>query len=235
MRFSLGLHPYLSSNFLNITGNLSVNSAVGLDAPLASRSGTEDLRIDAERHRARSLFPSLATGSRRDLVGGGRQRLAPGGLSREARRSYRRGGLQLPAAGLVARFKGASDRTALVDDFPDIDPAAVRLALLRLLQTDERHLDVLLAEPRDELQFHIATNLTLRETILKLAVSQPEDGQALRKRLATNQQFVGRASRILRKLEKSVVRRCQRFRSRKEHKNGWLVCIEHEFRWPVPL
>jgi thermitase len=108
-----------------------------------------------------------------------------------------------PAGGVRALHASpapANDSTALLDYFPEADPTEVHLALLRLLQTDERQLGTLLEQYGDELQFHIATNPAVRDTIIQLASSAPEKVQALRKRLATDPQFVSQASKGLQKL-----------------------------------
>ena len=90
-----------------------------------------------------------------------------------------------------------------IDYFPDADPTAVHLALLRLLQTDERHLGPLLEQISDELQFHLAINSTVRNTIRQLASASPEGVQALRKHLAADSQFANQASNGLQKLVQS--------------------------------
>ncbi|HMN28535.1 MAG TPA: S8 family serine peptidase [Caldilineaceae bacterium] len=108
-----------------------------------------------------------------------------------------------PAGGVRAQRASpapADDSSALLDYFPDADPTAVHLALLRLLQTDERQLAPLLAEHGDELQFHLATNPVVRDTIRQLASAGAERVQVLRQQLATDPQFVSEASKELQQL-----------------------------------
>ena len=110
-----------------------------------------------------------------------------------------------PAGGVYALHASAvptGDRTALLDYFPDADPTQLHLALLRLLNTNERHVGSLLDQFGNELQFHIATNPAVRDIISRLASSEEIDVPQLRQELVTNPEFSSQASKGLQTLLK---------------------------------
>ena len=59
-----------------------------------------------------------------------------------------------------------SDFDAVAGYFPDVDPARVRRALMRLFGVPERRLGAVLGEVGDELTFHLATDPVLRAALL---------------------------------------------------------------------
>jgi thermitase len=76
-----------------------------------------------------------------------------------------------PASGLRVRASMAPRAQNDVDRFlpyyPDADPDRVRKGLVRLLDTTDRELPIVLAELGDELLFHVATNPEVRGRVLK--------------------------------------------------------------------
>jgi serine protease len=75
-----------------------------------------------------------------------------------------------PAAGLRVRASMAprveNDVDRFLPYYPDVEPERVRRGLVRVLDTTDRDLPVVLAELGDELLFHVATNPDVRRRVL---------------------------------------------------------------------
>jgi thermitase len=76
-----------------------------------------------------------------------------------------------PAAGLRVRAsmvpRAQNDIDRFLPYFPEVEPERVRRGLVRLLDTTDRDLPVVLADLGDELLFHVATNPEVRDRVLK--------------------------------------------------------------------
>ena len=93
-----------------------------------------------------------------------------------------------PASGLRVRAsvvpRAQNDVDRFLPYYPDVEPERVRRGLVRILDTTDRDLPVVLAELGDELLFHVATNPEVRARVLR-GPGPKKRGQPLAPRAAT--------------------------------------------------
>ena len=110
-----------------------------------------------------------------------------------------------PASGLRVRASPVARAHNDVDRFlpyyPDVDPERVRRGLVRLLNTTDRELPIVLADVGDELLFHVATNPDVRARVLKGA------GPKKRGRVIAAAQPRGAVARLPREGSKALLSR----------------------------
>lgn len=105
-------------------------------------------------------------------------------------------------ASMVPRAQNDIDR--FLPYYPDVEPERVRRGLVRLLDTTDRDLPVVLADLGDELLFHVATNPEVRNRVLK-ASGPKKRGQLLAARAAP----LGSTNRLAREGSKVLLSRMQ--------------------------
>jgi serine protease len=92
-----------------------------------------------------------------------------------------------PALGLRVRAsmvpRAENDVDRFLPYYPDVEPERIRRGLVRLLDTTDRELPVVLAELGDELLFHVASNPDVRARVLE-APGPKKRGQRVTRRAA---------------------------------------------------